>query len=73
MLYYLDNLIAFLSSDINFILYKNYFDFFYKTLDISNNEKKKRQSQIVLFLEIELDSLLMKARLPADNFNKAKL
>lgn len=42
VLHYLDGFIAFLLLNVDFILYKNYFDFFYKTLGISNNEKIKR-------------------------------
>lgn len=42
-------------------------------MGFSNNEKKKRRGQVVVFLGIELDSLLMEARLPADKLDKAKL
>lgn len=43
ILYYLDDYIAFLPPNIDLIPYKNNFDFLYKTLGISNNEKKKMQ------------------------------
>ncbi len=72
LLYYLDDFIAFLSPDVDPIPYKDYFDFLCKTLGISNNEKKKRRGQVVVFLEIELDSLLIEARLPAEKLDKAK-
>lgn len=73
VLYYLDDFIAFLLPNVDPIPYKDYFNFFCKTLSILNNEKKNRQDQVVVFLGIELDSLLMEARLPADKLDKAKL
>lgn len=73
VLHYLDDFIAFLPPDIDPIPYKDYFDFLCKTLGISNNEKKKRQGQVVVFLGIELDSLLMEAWVLADKLDKVKL
>ena len=73
LLHYLDDFIAFLAPDIDPAPYKDYFDFLCKTLGISNNEKKKKRGQVVVFLGIELDSLLMEARLPSDKLDKAKL
>lgn len=63
----------FLPPGVNSTPYKDYFDFLYKILGISNNKKKKKRGQIVVFLGIELDSLLIEARLPADKLEKAKL
>ena len=73
MLHYLDDFITFLSPNVDPVSYKDYFDFLCKTLGISNNEKKKRQGKVVVFLGIELDSLLMEARLSVDKLDKAKL
>ena len=56
VLYYLDDFIAFLPPNVNYTAYENYFDFLCKILGISNNEKKKKRGQIVVFLGIELDS-----------------
>ena len=73
VLHYLDDFITFLPPGVDPTPYENYFDFLCKTLGISNNKKKKKRGQVVVFLEIELDSLLMEARLPADKLDKAKL
>ena len=43
VLYYLDDFIAFLRPDIDPVPYEDYFNFLYKTLGISNNEKKKKR------------------------------
>lgn len=61
MLYYLNDFIVFLPPNIDSTSYKNYFNFFYKILGFSNNKKKKQRGQVVIFLGIELDFLLMKA------------
>lgn len=42
-IYYLDDFIAFLPSNVNLIFYKDYFNFLYKILNILNNKKKKKQ------------------------------
>lgn len=42
-------------------------------MGISNNEKKKKWYQIIVFLEIELDFLLIKTWLLANKFKKIKL
>lgn len=68
----MDDFIAFLPPNVDYTAYENYFDFLCKTLGISNNEKKKRRGQIVVFLGIELNSSLIEARLPADKLEKAK-
>ena len=68
-----DDFIAFLPPDIDLVPYEDYFNFLCKTLGISNNKKKKKRGQVVVFLRIELDSLLMEARLPANKLDKAKL
>lgn len=73
VLYYLDDFMIFLPPDVDPILYKNYFNFHFKTLHISNNEKKKRQGGVVMFLRIELDFLLLEAWFPANKLDKAKL
>ena len=73
VLHYLDDFITFLSSNVVSTSYEDYFDFLCKTLGISNNEKKKRRGPVVVFLGIELDSLLIEARLLADKLDKAKL
>lgn len=73
MLHYLNNLIAFLPLDIDLISYKDYFDFICKTLCISNNEKKKRRGQVVIFFESKLNFLLIDARLLVDKLDKTKL
>ena len=62
-----------LPPGLDSISYEDYFDFLCKALGISNNKKKKRRGQVGVFLGIELDSLLMKARLPANKLEKAKL
>ena len=61
ILHYLDSFIPFLSPNVDVTYYKDYFDFLCKTLSIFNNEKKKNRAQLVMFLEFELDLLLMKA------------
>ena len=73
VLHYLDDFITFLPPGADLTPYKNYFNFFCKTLGMSNNKKKKKRGQVVVFLGIELDSLLMKARLLVDKLDKAKL
>ena len=73
VLHYLEDFIAFLPPDIDLISYEDYFDFLCKILGISNNKKKKKWGQVMVFLEIELDSLLIEAWLPIDKLDKAKL
>lgn len=73
LLHYLDDFITFLPPSVDLTTYENYFNFLYKTLGMSNNEKKKKRGQVVIFLEIELDFLFMKVRLPVDKLHKAKL
>lgn len=73
MLHYLDDFIVFLSPNVDPAPYKDYFDYLYKTLGITNNEKKKKQGLIMVFLEIQLDFVLVEACLLADKFDKAKL
>ena len=52
IIYYLGDFIIFLPSNIHFILYKNDFNFLYKILDISNNEKKKDKTRLSCFWEL---------------------
>lgn len=66
MLHDLDDVIAFLSLNIDSNPYKDCFDFFYKILGFSNNEKKKSHGQIIVFLEIKLDFLIIKAQFLAN-------
>lgn len=47
LLYCLENFIIFLSLNINFIFYKDYFNFLYNILSIFNNNSLSTQSQII--------------------------
>ena len=73
VLHYLDDFITFLSPGIDPTPYENYFDFLCKTLGMFNNKKKKKRGQVMVFLGIELNSLIMEARLPAAKLDKPKL
>lgn len=72
VLHYLEDFIAFLHLSINLTLYKGYFNIFCKILSFSNNEKKKQCGQVVVFFEIEFNSFLIEAQLPANKLDKAK-
>lgn len=69
VLHYLDDFIAFLPPFVDSSPCENYLDFLCKTLGISNNEKKKKRGQVVVFLGIEANG----SPAPADKLDKAKL
>lgn len=65
--------IVFLPPNLNLTPYKNYCNNLCKTLSKTNNEKMKKQSQVVVLLRIELDFILMKAFFKVNKLDKVKL
>ena len=70
-IHYLDDFLCIEDSIAKALLFGAFFDDLCKELGINVNVKKNQCDTTVDFLGIELDTMLMEARLPKDKLNKA--
>ena len=72
VLHYLDDFLAVCRTNPEAEAFTRYFFDLCKDLGIAVNEKKNKTGHVIDFLGIELDTMLMEARLPPDKLQKAK-